>query len=143
MLRADEREASLAPQPGLDRLDDLLGQARGAGLPVELAVAGEPRDLPPGVELTAYRIVQEALTNARRHAGPARAHILLRYRIEALDLEVTDDGRQPPTPGDGGGHGLIGMRERVALYDGTFEAGPRPQGGYAVRARLPLETEAG
>jgi signal transduction histidine kinase len=143
MLRADEREASLAPQPGLDRLDDLLGQARGAGLPVELAIAGESRVLPPGVELTAYRIVQEALTNARRHAGPARAHILLRYRIEALDLEVTDDGRQPPTPGDRGGHGLIGMRERVALYDGTFEAGPRPQGGYAVRARLPLETEAG
>ena len=143
MLRADEREVSLAPQPGLARLDDLLGQARGAGLPVELAVAGEPRVLPPGVELTAYRIVQEALTNARRHAGPARAHVLLRYRIKALDLEVTDDGRQAPTTGDGAGHGLVGMRERVALYDGTFEAGPRPEGGYAVRARLPLETGAG
>ncbi len=95
-------EASLAPQPGLARLDDLLGQARGAGLPVELAVAGEPRVLPPGVELTAYRIVQEALTNARRHAGPAHAHVLLRYRIKALDLEVTDDGRAAPTIGDGG-----------------------------------------
>jgi signal transduction histidine kinase len=143
MLSADEREASLAPQPGLARLDDLLGQARVAGLPVELAVAGEPRVLPPGVELTAYRIVQEALTNARKHAGPARAHVLLRYRIEALDLEVTDDGRAAPTPDDGAGHGLIGMRERVALYDGTFEAGPCPEGGYAVRARLPLETGAG
>jgi signal transduction histidine kinase len=143
MLRADEREASLAPQPGLARLDDLLGQARAAGLPVELAVAGEPRVLPPGVELTAYRIVQEALTNAHRHAGPARAHVLLRYRIEALDLEVTDDGGAAPTRGDEAGHGLVGMRERVALYDGTFEAGPRPEGGYAVRARLPLETGAG
>jgi signal transduction histidine kinase len=143
MLGADEREASLAPQPGLARLDDLLVQARGAGLPVELAVAGQPRVLPPGMELTAYRIVQEALTNARRHAGPARAHVLLRYGIEALDLEVTDDGRAAPTRSDGAGHGLIGMRERVALYDGTFEAGPRPEGGYAVRARLPLETGAG
>lgn len=143
ILRADEREAALAPQPGLARLDDLLGQAHRAGLPVELAVAGEPRLLPPGVELTAYRIVQEALTNARRHAGPARAHVLLRYGIEALDLEVTDDGRAAPTRGDGGGHGLVGMRERVALYDGIFEAGPRPGGGFVVRARLPLETGAG
>ena len=95
------------------------------------------------MELTAYRIVQEALTNARRHAGPARAHVLLRYRIEALDLEVTDDGRAATTRPDGGGHGLVGMRERVGLYDGTFEAGPRPEGGYAVRARLPLVTGAG
>jgi signal transduction histidine kinase len=143
MLRADDKEVSLAPQPCLARLDDLLGQARGAGLPVELAVAGEPHALPPGVELTAYRIVQEALTNACRHAGPAHAHVLLRYRIEALDLQVTDDGRAAPTRGDGTGHGLVGMRERVALYDGTFEAGPRPQGGFAVRARLPLESRAG
>jgi signal transduction histidine kinase len=143
MIRAEEGEAVRAPQPGLARLNDLVGQARRAGLLVELAVAGEPRVLPPGVELTAYRIVQEALTNARRHAGPARAHVLLRYGIEALDLEVTDDGRAAPTRGDGAGHGLVGMRERVALYDGSLEAGPRPEGGYAVRARLPVETGAG
>jgi signal transduction histidine kinase len=139
VIRADDGEAALAPQPGLARLDDLLGQARRAGLPVELAVAGEPRALPPGIDLTAYRIVQEALTNTRRHAGPAHAHVSVRYGSEALDLEVTDDGRTATTARDGAGHGLVGMRERVALYDGTFAAGPRPEGGYAVRVRLPVE----
>jgi signal transduction histidine kinase len=139
ILRPDQSEASLAPQPGLARIDDLLTRTRRAGLPVELAVAGEPRVLPPGVDLTAYRIVQEALTNAHRHAGPARAHVFLRYGIEALELEVTNDGRIAPNGGDGIGHGLVGMRERVELYDGTFEAGPRAGGGYAVRARLPVE----
>jgi signal transduction histidine kinase len=139
ILRPDQSEASLAPQPGLARIDDLLTRTRRAGLPVELAVAGEPRVLPPGVDLTAYRIVQEALTNAHRHAGPARAHVFLRYGIEVLELEVTNDGRIAPNGGDGIGHGLVGMRERVELYDGTFEAGPRAGGGYAVRARLPVE----
>jgi signal transduction histidine kinase len=139
ILRPGEHEAVLAPQPGLARLGDLLAQARRAGLPVELAVAGEPCALPPGVDLTAYRIVQEALTNARKHAGPARAQVLLRYGIEALELDVTNDGRAS-NGGDGVGHGLVGMRERVALYDGTFEAGPRPDGGYTVHARLPVET---
>jgi signal transduction histidine kinase len=139
ILRPDQREASLAPQPGLARIDDLLTRTRRAGLPVELAVAGEPRVLPPGVDLTAYRIVQEALTNAHKHAGPARAHVFLRYGIETLELEVTNDGRLAPNGGDGVGHGLVGMRERVALYDGTLEAGPRAGGGYAVRARLPVE----
>ena len=141
VLRRDEGEASLAPQPGLARIDDLLARARRAGLPVELAVAGEPRVLPPGIDLTAYRIVQEALTNAHKHAGPARAHVFLRYGIEALELEVTNDGRRAPNGGDGVGHGLVGMRERVALYDGTFEAGPRVGGGYTVRARLPVEVD--
>jgi signal transduction histidine kinase len=139
MIRSGDGEPALAPQPGLARLDDLMGQARRAGLPVDLAVAGEPRALPPGLDLTAYRIVQEALTNARRHAGPARASVLVRYGIESLELEVTDDGRTAPTRSDGGGHGLVGMRERVALYDGTLEAGRRPEGGYAVRVRLPVE----
>jgi signal transduction histidine kinase len=139
ILRPDEGEASLAPQPGLARIDDLVTWARRAGLPVELAVAGEPRILPPGIDLTAYRIVQEALTNAHKHAGPAHAQVFLRYGSEALELEVTTDGRDVRNGADGGGHGLIGMRERVALYDGTFEAGPRAGGGYAVRARLPVE----
>ena len=139
ILRPDQSEASLAPQPGLARIDDLLTWARRAGLPVELVVVGERRALSPGIDLTAYRIVQEALTNAHKHAGPAHAYVLLRYGSEALELEVTNDGRMVPNGGDGLGHGLVGMRERVALYDGTFEAGPRVGGGYALRARLPVE----
>jgi signal transduction histidine kinase len=139
ILRPDEGEASLVPQPGLARVDDLIALARRAGLPVELTVEGEPRVLPPGVDLTAYRIVQEALTNAHKHAGPAHAHVLLHYESEAVELEVTNDGRISPNGDDSVGLGLVGMRERVALYDGTFEAGPRAGGGYAVRARLPVE----
>jgi len=138
VLQTEKSEPALAPQPGLARLDPLLAQARSAGLPVELSVEGERRALPPGIDLAAYRIVQEALTNARKHAGPARAQVALSYKGEVLELEVTDDGRAAASAGDGG-HGLIGMRERVALYGGTLEAGPRPAGGYAVRARLPLE----
>ena len=138
ILRTDEGEASLVPQPGLARVDDLIALARRAGLPVELTVEGEPRVLPPGVDLTAYRIVQEALTNAHKHAGPAHAHVLLHYESEAVELEVTNDGRISPNGDDSVGLGVVGMRERVALYDGTFEAGPRAGGGYAVRARLPL-----
>jgi signal transduction histidine kinase len=139
ILREEEAGAALAPQPGLARLDALLEQARQAGLPVELTVEGERRALPPGVDLTAYRIVQEALTNARKHGGPARAHVALRYGRAALELEVTNDGGASANDGSGG-HGLIGMRERVALYGGELEAGPRESGGYAVRARLPAET---
>jgi signal transduction histidine kinase len=102
-----------------------------------VAVEGEPRELPPGVDLSAYRIVQEALTNALRHAGPARAQILLRYRADDLELEIADDG--PGTcDSSGSGHGLIGMRERVSIYGGELQAGRRPGGGYALRARLPL-----
>jgi len=138
ILRPEEAEVSLAPQPGLGRIDDLLAQARRAGLPVELAIAGEARVLPPGVDLAAYRIVQEALTNAHRHAGPAHAQVFLRYGSEALELEVTTDGREATNGADRSGHGLVGMRERVALYDGTFEAGPSAEGGYVVRARLPV-----
>jgi signal transduction histidine kinase len=138
ILRPREGELALSPQPGLAHLDALLGQTRDAGLPVELTVEGERQAIPPGVDLAAYRIVQEALTNTRRHAGPGRAFVALRYRPEALELAVTNDGRVRAR-GAEGGHGLVGMRERTALYGGDLEAGPRPEGGYEVRARLPLE----
>lgn len=109
-------------------------------LPVEITVEGERRVLSPGVDLTAYRIVQEALTNARKHAHPARAQVTIRYNRDALDLETTNDGRRAGN-GEGPGHGLMGMRERVALYGGELEAAPRAEGGYAVHARLPVEAE--
>jgi signal transduction histidine kinase len=111
-----------------------------AGLPVELHVDGEPRELPVGIELSAYRIVQEALTNALKHAGQAHASVRVRYSADSLELEIVDDGagdRQVPiTPG---GHGLVGMRERVALYGGRLDAGRRPSGGFAVRVLLPIQ----
>jgi signal transduction histidine kinase len=139
ILQADEGSEELVPQPGLDRLDELLATMRGIGLPVEAMVEGTPRALPPGVDLTAYRLVQEGLTNALKHAGPAHARVLLRYRDEALEVEVADDGRGPPLEGARRpGHGLIGMRERVGLFGGSFETGVRPGGGFVVRARIPL-----
>ncbi len=137
MLRASDGEAALAPQPSLARLGELAGQVRAAGLPVEVVVEGEPIELPPGIDLSAYRIVQEALTNALKHAGPARARVVVRYLPDELELEIVDDG--PGTAnGDGAGHGLLGMRERVAVFGGALEAGPRPAGGYALRATLPI-----
>lgn len=138
ILRVDEAEVALAPRPGLAALGGLLAQVRTAGLPVEFAVAGPPRALPPGVELAAYRIVQEALTNARKHCTPVGAGVALRYGRDALEVEITNEGRYVARA-DGGGHGLVGMRERVALYGGVLEAGPRAEGGYRVRARLPIE----
>jgi len=142
LLRADDAELALAPQPTLAELDRLVAQIREAGLPVEVQVEGEPIELPPGVDLSAYRIVQEALTNALRHAGPARAHVRVRYGADELELEITDDG---PGSANGsgsengaGGHGLVGMRERVAVYGGELSAGSRAEGGYALQARLPL-----
>jgi signal transduction histidine kinase len=135
ILRADDA-ATLAPQPSLEHLEALAVEVRGAGLPVEVQVEGEPRGLSPGVDASAYRIVQEALTNALKHAGRARAVVTIRYGPDALDLEVADDGKGA-TNGDGG-HGLIGMRERAAVFGGTIEAGPQQGGGYVVRARLPL-----
>jgi signal transduction histidine kinase len=139
VLRSDDDRAapSLAPQPGLDQLPVLLQQARLAGLDAELEVQGEPRPLPPGMDLSAYRIVQEALTNAVRHAGPSRARVLVRYGDGDIRLEVRDDGLGP-RPGNGAGHGLVGMRERVNLFGGDLDAGPRPEGGFEVAARLPL-----
>jgi len=138
LLRDDAGDSSLDPQPSIARLDALLEQVRSAGLAVELSVEGEPRRLPAGVDRSAYRVVQEALTNTLKHAGPAHAQVTLRYRAQALELEVLDDGRGAASL-DGGGFGLLGMRERAALYGGALDAGPRPDGGYGVRARLPLE----
>jgi signal transduction histidine kinase len=137
ILRQDEREPALRPQPGLADLEELLAQAGRAGLPVELVIEGAPAPVPAGVDLAAYRIVQEALTNTRKHAGPARASVAVRYGPDALELEISDDGRAGVN--GGGGHGLIGMRERVALYGGQLDAGPRPEGGFSIRAHLPLE----
>jgi signal transduction histidine kinase len=129
--------AEYAPPPGLDRLDDLVAQVRTAGLAVAVSVEGAQRALPAGVDLSAYRVVQEALTNTLKHAQATRADVSLRYRDDVLDVEVRDDGEGN---GDGGeaGHGLIGMRERVTAYGGTLAAGPAPTGGFTVEARFPL-----
>lgn len=135
----DDSGAPLAPQPGLDGLDDLVESVRAAGLLVSVHVDGRPRSLPPGIDLSAYRILQEGLTNALKHAGSARAEVLVRYGDRELELRVSDDGRGHDPASNGGGHGLVGMRERVALYGGDLEAGPRPEGGFRLRARLPLD----
>ena len=139
-LRAEDEELALAPQPSLSRLDSLAEEVTRAGLPVELRIEGRPTELPAGVDVSAFRIVQEALTNALKHAGPARAIVAVRYLDGEVDIEVADDGRGGAN-GDGSGHGLTGIRERVALYGGEFAAGAQRQGGYAVRARLPYEAE--
>ncbi len=142
LRQADTAIPSLAPQPGLDEVAELVEQVREAGLPVELVVQGEPRPLPAGVDLSAYRIVQEALTNTVKHAGPTHARVLVRYGEHDLTLEVVDDGRAAAAPaGDGqaGGHGLVGMRERVGMLGGQLRVGPRPEGGFAVTVRLPVE----
>ena len=141
-LRADDEALALAPQPTLSRLDALAAEVTRAGLPVELRIDGEPEELPPGVDVSAYRIVQEALTNALKHAGPARAIVRLRYAENQLEIEVADDGRGTVNgDGHGHGHGLVGIRERVGVYGGAFAAGRRPEGGYAVRATLPFAVE--
>jgi signal transduction histidine kinase len=142
LLRESDEQLALAPQPSLTRLDALAEQVRAAGLPVEIAVEGEPVELPPGVDLSAYRIVQEALTNALKHAGPARALVRVRYAPGELELEITDDGAGTGE-GGGSGQGLVGMRERVAVFGGNLEAGMAPEGGYALRARLPIASAHG
>jgi signal transduction histidine kinase len=139
VLRQGDDQEALEPQPGVARLGDLVEQVRRAGLAAELTVEGDPVELPAGIDLCAYRVVQEGLTNALKHAGPAHAHVRLRYAPARLAVEVTDDGPGvPQADGDRAGHGLVGMRERVALYGGRIDAGPRPEGGFAVRAELPL-----
>jgi len=140
ILRAEDEEIGLAPQPGLADLDRLVRQVRDAGLPVEVRIEGEPRALPLGVDLSAYRVVQEALTNALKHAGRAHAIVTIRYGRNDVAIDVTDDGSGKPK--SDGGHGLIGMRERIGVFGGTFAAGPRDTGGFAVSARLPLEEGA-
>jgi signal transduction histidine kinase len=137
MLRSDAGDP-LAPQPGLADLPTLVTQVSEAGLPVELSVEGEPRPLPIGIELSAYRIVQEALTNALKHAGDAHASVRVRYGADSLELEIVDDGAGAATASESGGHGLLGMRERVALYGGRLDAGRAPAGGFAVRVLLPV-----
>jgi signal transduction histidine kinase len=139
MLRPGGEHEELAPQPSISHVDFLVEQIERAGLPVTVDVEGEPVDLPAGVDLCAYRVVQEGLTNALKHAGPARAQVLLRYTDRALDVRVRDDGHGLMQPnGDGAGHGLIGMRERVALYGGEIHTGPRDGGGFEIRAHIPL-----
>ena len=140
---ADGPDGPFGPQPGLEQLAELLDQVRAAGLPVTLRVEGRARRLPAAVDLSAYRIVQEALTNALKHAGQARADVVVRYGEGELDVRVADDGRGAAAGIDsarlpGSGHGLVGMRERVALFGGELAIGPRPGGGFEVRARLPL-----
>ncbi|ABL79483.1 MULTISPECIES: histidine kinase [unclassified Nocardioides] len=139
LLRETEPEAAaLQPQPSLGRIDVLATEVAASGLPVEVVREGDPVELPPGVDLSAYRIVQEALTNALKHAGPARARVVLRYLPRAFEVEVLDDGHGTGA-GGGSGHGLTGVRERVEVYGGQLSAGTRPEGGFAVRARLPIE----
>jgi signal transduction histidine kinase len=137
ILRSEDQQLAIGPQPGLDSLQSLLEQVRASGLPVQLRVEGDPVHLPAGIDLSAYRIVQEALTNVVKHADATRAEVVLRFDTRALELDILDDGRGA-TSVNGAGHGLIGMRERAALYGGTIETGTQDGGGYAVHARLPL-----
>ncbi|MFE1753829.1 sensor histidine kinase [Streptomyces anandii] len=148
VLRTGEHQESgeYVPQPDVEQIEDLVEQCRGSGLPVDFRVEGTPRPLPSGVELTAYRIVQEALTNTRKHGGPnAGASVRLVYFDDGLGLLVEDDGKGAPHElyeeggADGRGHGLIGMRERVGMVGGTLDAGPRPGGGFRISALLPLK----
>jgi signal transduction histidine kinase len=142
VLASTDGEARLSPQPGVAQLPALVQRVSDAGLPVELHVTGEPHALASGIDLTVYRIVQEALTNALRYAGPVRTEVSLEYRDGALKIEVLDEGGgERPRGVVSPGRGLAGMRDRVALYGGTLEAGPRLGRGYAVRAWLPLTGE--
>lgn len=138
VLRADGERPSLSPQPGLDQLDRLVADTRSAGVDVTLQAEGAGPPLSPGVDLAAYRIVQEALTNARKHAPGSRVTVRVRRSEGAVEVTVDDTGGEGAEPADGAGMGLTGMRERVALYGGTLRAGPRGDGGFSVHARLPL-----
>ncbi|MGN6131540.1 MAG: sensor histidine kinase, partial [Nocardioidaceae bacterium] len=150
VLRDTESEADVpaepdgraAPQPSLEHLDHLVARVRESGLPVDVAVGGAAEPVPPGVDLSAYRIIQEALTNTLKHAGPgARARVRVDYGHDGLTVEVRDDGRNGVPRGPGTGHGLIGIRERVAVVGGEVETGPADGGGFVVRARLPYAVE--
>ncbi len=141
VLRSADEQPGLTPVPGLGALRELLDQARAAGLEVSYTLTGTPRELPEGAELAAYRVVQESLTNTRKHAGlAATAAVTLRYEQDGLTVEVTDDGMASPAS-EPAGHGLAGMRERIAMYGGTVLAGPLPGGGFGVTARLPCPAE--
>ena len=136
-MRDDGEEAELAPQPGLDGLDSLAQEVSRAGLPVELRLEGTPEPLPTGVDLTAYRLVQEGLTNALKHARASAADVTVRYRADEVQLEVRDDGAGA-APSDGLGHGLVGIRERVKIYGGEMSAGTANGGGFVLSTRLPI-----
>ncbi|MGH6654192.1 MAG: sensor histidine kinase [Actinocrinis sp.] len=138
VLREDGAEAARAPAPRIADLDDVVRRVRQAGIVVDLDVRGERRALSGGVELSAYRIVQEALTNVVKHAHTDRCRVRLTYREDALGIEVTDDGAGAGPRGREPGHGIVGMRERAALHGGTFEAGPLPLRGYRIEAGIPL-----
>ena len=146
LLRADDEHSApdLKPQPGLNRLKELTTLMSEAGLPVEVEIIGPPRQLPPGLDMSAYRIIQESLTNTLKHAGAgATACVAIEYEPELVRLEITDDGiGVPPQPAgyEAGGHGIVGMRERVAVAEGIFRAGPRPGGGFEVVAELPTRS---
>jgi signal transduction histidine kinase len=142
VLRAPGRER-LAPQPGLDALPELLDEGHRGGHEIRLEVEGEAVRLPAGLDLTAYRIVQEGLTNARRHAPGTAVDLTLRWWPAELEIEVADHGPGPPTNPNGVGHGLIGMRERASLYGGTLRTGPGADGGFRVLARLPIDRGGG
>jgi len=139
-------EAELRPQPGLAQLPALVGRMRAAGLPVDLHVGKPPPDLPPGLDLAAFRVVQEALTNVLKHAGKPATSVGVDFRDGSLQLDVTDSGRMMPAVGPvavpGSGRGLLGLRERVAVYGGEVDAGPQPGGGWRVRARIPVDSPA-
>jgi signal transduction histidine kinase len=137
VLRADGDPPDLTPQPGLDQLPRLVAETRRAGLPVDLRVDGEPGERPPGVDLTAYRVVQEALTNVRKHTRDGTATVSVSHTPGGLTLEIADDGTPLGEPATDDGHGLVGMRERVSLYGGTLHAGRAPDGRFVVRADLP------
>jgi signal transduction histidine kinase len=140
LLRGDETDTTLPPV-GLDRLDELVAQVREAGLTVSVRRDGAAPDLPPAADVSAYRIIQEALTNVLKHAGPTRVTVELRHQSDGLHLSVVNNAGSPSPPGPqpvNGGQGLIGMRERVMLFGGDLTAGPRPGGGFAVHARLPV-----
>ena len=141
VLRDDDEDVGLAPQPGLGDVERLLEQMRNAGLRVDLRIEGAERPVPPGVDLSAYRVIQEALTNTLKHTGGAPAIVVVRFGDDALEVEVTDAGSAAPARRDSG-HGLVGMRERVGIFGGTFDAGPGAAGGFVVRALLPLDVSA-
>jgi signal transduction histidine kinase len=138
LLKEDTVMPMYAPQPSMKTLDVLVGTVREAGLPVELTVEGERRELAPGVDLAAYRVVQEALTNALKYAGPARAWVSVNWGGDELEVQVENDGQADDNGDSGSGHGLVGMQERISVVGGTFESGPRPGGGYVVKARIPI-----
>ena len=142
VLDSGEDPRALAPQPGLADIKDLISRTRTAGLETNLQIEGEPAMVSPALDLCAYRIVQEALTNAIKHAGPARVTVCVRWTRDALELDVSDDGRGPiAVNGVSGGHGIVGMRERTGLHGGEIQAGAGGNGGFAVQARLPLTPE--